>query len=141
MQNILNIKEKLESQARAAFSLANRKYQEEQERLQEYVVRRMGYERRLKEVMQGDIDLAEVAHARSDLNNMKTFVHRQTMEVHKAQMAMEEARKKLNEVMQERKIQEKLREKAFDEFKHELAASETKEIDELVSFTHTKVEE
>ena len=40
--------------------------------------------------------------------------------------------------MQERKVQEKLREKAFEEFKHELAEAETKEIDELVSYTYNK---
>jgi flagellar FliJ protein len=141
MQNILNIKEKLETQARMAFAEANRNYQEQQQILQEYVVRRMGYERHLKETLEGDIDLDEVAHAREDLNGMKTLVRRQMMEVHKAQKAMEDARAALNEVMQERKVQEKLREKAFEEFKHELAASESKEIDELVSFTYNQDEE
>jgi flagellar FliJ protein len=141
MQNILNIKEKLETQARAEFALKNRVYQEQQEILQNYVLRRMGYERRLKETMQGRIDLGEVTRARSDLNGMKTLVRRQMIEVHKAEKALEEARNALNEVMKERKIQEKLREKAFDEFKHELAVEETKVIDELVSFTHNKVEE
>jgi flagellar FliJ protein len=141
MQNILNIKQKLETQARMAFSVANQKYMEEQQILQEYVVRRMGYERRLKESMQGDLDLAEVAHAREDLNGMKTLVRRQMMEVHKAEKVMEDARIALNEVMQERKVQEKLREKAFDEFKRELASEENKEIDELVSYTYNKSEE
>jgi flagellar FliJ protein len=141
MQNILNIKEKLETQARMAFAEANRNYQEQQQVLQEYVVRRMGYERHLKETMEGDIDLDEVAHAREDLNGMKTLVRRQMMEVHRAQKEMEDARAALNEVMQERKVQEKLREKAFEEFKHELAASESKEIDELVSFTYNQDEE
>jgi flagellar FliJ protein len=141
MQNILNIKEKLETQARMAFAEANRNYQEQQQILQEYVVRRMGYERHLKETMEGDIDLDEVAHAREDLNGMKTLVRRQMMEVHRAQKEMEDARAALNEVMQERKVQEKLREKAFEEFKHELAASESKEIDELVSFTYNQDEE
>jgi flagellar FliJ protein len=141
MQNILNIKEKLETQARMAFAEANRSYQEQQQILQEYVVRRMGYERHLKETLEGDIDLDEVAHAREDLNGMKTLVRRQMMEVHKAQKAVEDARAALNEVMQERKVQEKLREKAFEEFKHELAASESKEIDELVSFTYNQDEE
>ena len=61
---------------------------------------------------------------------------RQMMEVHKAQKEMEDARRELNAVMQERKVQEKLREKAFDEFKQELAAAEIKEIDELVSYTY-----
>jgi flagellar FliJ protein len=136
MQNILEIKEKLESQAKVEFGLKNRAYMEQQQILQEYVVRRVGYEKHLKETMQGDLDLSEVSHARADLTNMKTIVRRQMMEVHKAEKELEDSRAKLNEVRKERKIQEKLREKAFDEFKHELADAETKEIDELVSFTH-----
>ena len=114
MQNILDIKLKLETQAK------------------------MAYEKNLKNTMTGKLDIAEVSHARADLNNMKTIVRRQMMEVHKAEKAMEEARNKLNEVVQERKVQEKLREKAFEEFKHELAEAETKEIDELVSYTYNK---
>lgn len=135
MQNILNIKQKLETQAQMAFALANQAYREEQEKLQGYLVRRMGYEKRLKELMAGAIDVQSVTNARSDLNAMKTIVRRQMMEVHKAERVLEDARRALNEVMQERKVQEKLREKAFDDFKHDLAVQETKEIDELVSYT------
>ena len=138
MQNILDIKLKLETQAKMAYSAANQKYLDEQNVLQEYIIRRMGYEKKLKSAMTGKWDMAEVSHARADLNNMKTIVRRQMMEVHKAEKAMEEARDKLNEVVQERKVQEKLREKAFEEFKHELAEAETKEIDELVSYTYNK---
>ena len=138
MQNILDIKLKLETQAKMAYSAANQKYLDEQNVLQEYIIRRMGYEKKLKSAMTGKLDMAEVSHSRADLNNMKTIVRRQMMEVHKAEKAMEEARDKLNEVVQERKVQEKLREKAFEEFKHELAEAETKEIDELVSYTYNK---
>ena len=98
----------------------------------------MGYEKQLKEAMQGDLNLQEVAHARANVNDMKTIVRRQMMQVHTAEKAMEDARVALNEVMQDRKVQEKLREKAFEEFKQELAATETKEIDELVSYTYNK---
>jgi flagellar FliJ protein len=38
--------------------------------------------------------------------------------------------------MIERKTHEKLREKAFEQFKEELKQVESKEIDELVSFTY-----
>ena len=140
MQNILNIKQKLEEQARMVFSLANQKYQEQQQILQDYVIRRMGYEKHLKEIMEGKLDLSELSHARNQVDSMKIIIRRQMMEVHKAQKELEDARQRLNEVMQERKIQEKLREKAFDEFKKELAVSENKEIDELVSYTYNKEE-
>ena len=138
MQNILNIKQKLETQAQMAYSIANQKYLEEQKVLQQYLIRRVGYEKQLKEAMQGDLNLQEVAHARAHVNDMKTIVRRQMMQVHTAEKAMEDARVALNEVMQERKVQEKLREKAFEEFKQELATTETKEIDELVSYTYNK---
>lgn len=138
MQNILNIKQKLETQAQMAYSIANQKYLEEQKVLQQYLIRRVGYEKQLKEAMQGDLNLQEVAHARANVNDMKTIVRRQMMQVHTAEKAMEDARVALNEVMQERKVQEKLREKAFEEFKQELASTETKEIDELVSYTYNK---
>ena len=121
-----------------AYSVANQKYLDEQKVLQQYLIRRVGYEKKLKEAMQGNLDLEEVAHARTAVNDMKTIVRRQMMNVHAAEKELEDARAALNEVMQERKVQEKLREKAFDEFKRELAATETKEIDELVSYTYNK---
>ena len=138
MQNILNIKQKLEAQAQMAYSIANQRYLDEQKVLQQYLIRRVGYEKQLKEAVQGNLDLQEVAHARANVNDMKTIVRRQMMNVHTAEKEMEDARAALNEVMQERKVQEKLREKAFEEFKQELAAAETKEIDELVSYTYNK---
>ena len=121
-----------------AYSIANQKYLDEQKVLQQYLIRRVGYEKQLKEAVQGNLDLQEVAHARANVNDMKTIVRRQMMNVHTAEKEMEDARAALNEVMQERKVQEKLREKAFEEYKQELAAAETKEIDELVSYTYNK---
>ncbi len=141
MQNILNIKQKLETQAKMTYGLANQKYLEQQKILQEYMVRRVGYEQHWKELMQGNLNLAEVEHARADVNAMKTIVRRQMIEVHRAEKELEDARERLKTVMQERKVQEKLREKAFDEFKQELAEAETKEIDELVSYTYNKGEQ
>ena len=48
MQNILDIKLKLETQAKMAYSAANQKYLDEQNVLQEYIIRRMGYEKKFK---------------------------------------------------------------------------------------------
>jgi len=136
MQNILNIKMKLESQAKIAYGIANQKYMEEQRKLQEIILRRNSYEKILKESMMGTIDVRQVSHARADVNTMKTLMRRQMIEVHKAERALEDARKALNEVMMERKTHEKLKEKAFEQFKAELNAEESKEIDQLVSYTY-----
>ena len=136
MQNILDVKMKLESQAKIAYGIANQKYLEEQKKLQEIMVRRASYEKTLKESMMGNIDVRQVSHARADVNTMKTLMRRQMMEVHKAERAMEDARKALNEIMMDRKTHEKLKEKALEQFMEELKAEESKEIDQLVSYTY-----
>ena len=53
-----------------------------------------------------------------------------------AAAGLERARGKLNEAVAERKIHEKLKENSFEEFVHEVNAAESKEIDELVSYTY-----
>ena len=135
MQNILDIKLKLESQAEIAYSAANAEYQEQQEILQKLLIRRNGYERRLRELMEGELDVAEVKHAKADVEAVREMVNRQMIQVQKAQQKVNAARAELNQVMMERKTQEKLRENAFEDFKKELADAENKEIDELVSYT------
>ena len=136
MQNILDIKMKLESQAKIAYGVANQKYLDEQKKLQEIVLRRNSYEKILKESMTGKINVREVTHARADVNTMKTLMRRQMIEVHKAELALEDARRALNQVMQERKTHEKLKEKAFEQFLEEEKAAASKEIDQLVSYTY-----
>lgn len=136
MQNILDIKIKLESQAKIAYGIANQKYMAEQQKLQEIVLRRNNYEKAWKECMTGKIDVRQVGHARADVNTMKTLMRRQMMEVHKAELELEDARRALNEVIKERKMHEKLKERAFEQFMQELKAEESKEIDQLVSYTY-----
>ena len=135
MQNILDIKTKLETQAQNEYGIANRKYLEEQATLQELMIRRVEYEKSLKELVEGMLDIKSINNARNDVNNIKTLVRRQMMEVHKAEIVLEKTRNELNEKMKERKTHEKLKEHALDEFKADLQMAETKEIDELVSYT------
>lgn len=136
MQNILDIKMKLESQAKITYGIANQKYIDEQQKLQEIVLRRNSYEKAWKECMTGTIDVRQVGHARANVNTMKTLMRRQMMEVHKAELELEDARRALNEIIKERKMHEKLKERAFEQFKEELKAEESKEIDQLVSYTY-----
>lgn len=136
MQNILDVKMKLESQAKIAYGIANQKYLEEQKKLQEIVLRRTGYEKRLKDLVNGKIDVKEINRARADVNTIKTIMRRQMVEVHKAERELETARKALNEIMQERKTHEKLKEKAFEQYLMDEKAAESKEIDQLVSYTY-----
>lgn len=136
MQNILEIKEKLESQEKIAFSIANGKLMEEQEKLQQLLIRKAGYEKQLKELGLGVLDLQAIHTCKRSIEAMKALIREQMIAVHTAQRNVELARKRLDEVMKERKTHENLKEKAFEAFKEELAAEENKSIDGLVSFTY-----
>lgn len=136
MQSILDIKYKLEEQERTAYSIANGKLAEENQKLQELLIRRAGYECRAKELAVGTIDVQSIQENKRAIDTMKSLIRDQMMQVHIAEKNVEIARKRLNDVMVERKVQEKLREKAFEEFKVEIAAKEAQEVDELTSFTY-----
>ncbi len=136
MQNILNVKLKMENQAKIAYSLANARLTEEQQKLQEILLRRAVYENQAKELVSGAIDVQAIRECKRAVDVMKSLQRTQMMQVHMAEKDVEAARQKLNEEMIERKTHEKLREKAFELFKQELLAAEGKEIDELVSYTY-----
>ena len=141
LQSVLDIKQKLESQEKIAFGLASAKLLEEQEILQKLMIQKAGYDKQAKKLLEGTIDLLAVNACRKAVETMKTRIRGQMMNVHKAEKQLELVRHRLNEVMIERKTYEKLRERKFEEFKAELAYEESKEVDELVSYTYHQNEE
>lgn len=136
MQSILDIKYKLEEQEKIAYGIASQRLQEEKNKLQQLLMRRMEYEKRAGELAIGKLDVHAIHENKRAIDAMKSLIRDQIMQVQVAEKNVELARKRLNAVMVERKSHEKLREKAFEEFKMELAAEEAKEIDQLVSFTY-----
>ena len=136
MQSILNIKEKLEEQAKNEFAAARMRLDEEEEKLRALEERKQFYEdegRRLRESALNILDLNENKIA---IDRMDEFIAIQQIEVNRASALLEQARINLTNAMQEAQIQNKLKEKAFEEFKKEINAQEAKEIDELTSYTY-----
>lgn len=138
MQNILDIKEKLETQARNDYAVANAALAEEEAKLNSLKDRRDDYEERLKESYNGKLDLNNITEYADAVEIIKYHIRLQEVNVTKAQKQVDITREKLQEAMQDRKTHEKLKENAFEAFKQEVAASESKEIDELVSYRHGK---
>ncbi len=136
MQNILDIKEKLETQAKNDYAVANAALAEEEEKLAALNRRRDDYELRLKDAYNGTLDLKNITEYADAVEIIKYHIRLQEVNVEKAQKQVDITREKLQEAMQERKTHEKLKENAFEVFKQEVAASESKEIDELVSYRH-----
>ncbi|HCM91371.1 MAG TPA: flagellar export protein FliJ [Lachnospiraceae bacterium] len=136
MQNILDIKEKLETQARNDYAVANAALAEEEDKLNALMDRRDGYEKKLKESYNGRLDLGSITEYADAVEIIKYHIRLQEVNVAKARKQVDITREKLQDAMQERKTHEKLKENAFEVFKQEVAASESKEIDELVSYRH-----
>lgn len=138
MQNILEIKLKLEEQAKTAYGNAVVKLEEEEKKLRVLERRREEYENQLSQLMSHELAVNEILRSENAIEIMTYKVEEQKMQVMSAERVVEKEREKLREAMIERKIQEKLREKAFEEFKFEINAQEKKEVDELVSYQYTK---
>ena len=107
MQNILDVKTKLETQAKNEYAVANQKYLSEQEKLSQLVLRRVDYEENLKKLLSDKINVVKISNARKDVNTMKTIIRSQMFEVKKAQDELEIKRKLLSDVMIERKTQDR----------------------------------
>ena len=136
MQNILNIKYKLEDQAKTEFMLANQVLREEEEKLQTLEIRKKGYEDAVRNLLQNQLQVERIKENQEAIVRMEEFIRAQIIKVEEAARQVEIKAAKLTELMQERKAQEKLKEKAFEAFLQEENAKESKEIDELVSFTY-----
>lgn len=136
MQNILNIKLKLEDQARMEYGLAQAALVEEEEKMEQLQLRRRGYEELAREGLQGSVRPMEMRENKEALLRMDEYIMEQLQEIEKAQRKVEVQRRKLQDAIQERKIHEKLRENAFEAFLLEEKANESREIDELTSFTY-----
>lgn len=136
MQNILQIKYKLEDQAKSVYAQARQKLSEEEKKLMILKDRKLDYEMKLKECISSKLNLLEIKKYENAIETIKVSINIQIINVNDAKLKLEQARIKLSEVMIDRKTHEKLREKAFDNFKLELELEERKEIDELVSFKY-----
>lgn len=137
MQNILDIKEKMETQAKNEFAQAQAKLNAEEEKLAD----RVSYRQKLQEdggrlLLADRLDILKIDENKKMVSYAGEQVRAQTIQVRMAQKKLDEQRVRMQMAMQERKTHEILKEKAFDDFKVELKAAEGKEIDELTSYTY-----
>lgn len=137
MQNILDIKYKLEESAKQEYADARQRLTEEENKLQHLRVRKAGYVDDYNESINGRLDFIKIEENSNAIEVMDEMIATQLEMVRKRSKELEMARQKLNVVMQERKMHEKLKEKKFEEFIVELNAKENKEVDELISYKYS----
>lgn len=134
MQNILDVKEKLETQAKNEFAIASAQVREEEEKLEGLVKRQQDYREYLRELQSGDLNFRDIKETAQSIDAMKYLIHDQENALRRAENVLEIKRVTLAEAMQDVKTHEKLKEKEFNQFMADEAARESKEIDELVSY-------
>lgn len=134
MQNLLDIKEKLEEQEKNNYRMASLRLQEAEDELERLQARQYEAEERLRQEFVSVMDIRNVRRRENAVEVIRMYVRQQQVVVIQCQKELEIARERLNEAMKERKTFDKLRERAFDEFMLEENKKEQKEVDELVSY-------
>ena len=137
MQNVLNIKERMETQAKTEYAQMLGALHDEEIRMQSIVNTLNSYKSQAK----GTLDIARIRRCSEAISITEDMAKNQAVRVRIAEKNVENAMMKLTAAVKERKVQEKLKEKAFEEFLQELNAQEMKEIDEVVSFNYNNREE
>ena len=136
MQGILDIKEKLENRAKQDFAEANMRLDAEKKKLDELYARRMYYMQEGVKLRSELIDVRKIRENKMAVLKMDEYIANQKREVALAAKTVEKARAVLQELMQERKAHEKLKENALEEFMKGEQETESKEIDQLTSYTY-----
>ncbi len=139
LQGVLNLRLQQEEQAKSEFSFASKELDDQLTILQELENRRKayiqeGYDLRSQAVM----DVQEIVDNNYAEKQIRSMILRQEQVVDRYRAKLEVARIKLTNAIQERKMQERLKEKAFEQFVEEEKEAEFKEMDERTSFTYTR---
>ena len=134
MQNILDMKEKLEEQAKTEFAQAQRKLTEEQELLAEVIKRKEAYIAEGIRLRNEAISVREILDKKSAIEYTQNLETEQRLAVNVAQKAVDAASRRMMEARAQTKTYEKLKEHAFEEFMQEENRAESKEIDQLNSY-------
>ena len=136
MQNILDVKYRLEDVAKGEYSVAQGLLNEELHKLDLLYSQLREYEEELTHLVSGKLDFREITFQENAIEHKKNMIKEQKKNVIAAEKVVEKARKKLNDVMVERKTHELLKEKSLEQYMKDLNKEEATEVDELVSFRY-----
>lgn len=138
MQSILDMKAKLEEQAKIEFAQAQQKLLEEQELLAQIIKRKEDYIAYGIELRNKTIDVQEILDNKNAIEYTQELEKQQRLAVNVAQKAVDAASRKMMEAITQTRTYEKLKEHAFEEFLQEESRAESKEIDQLNSYRSAK---
>ena len=133
MQNVLNIKERMETQAKTEYAQMLGALHDEEVKMHNIMSTLNSYKVQASQLSIGKLDIAKIRRCNEAIKITEDMAKNQAVMVKLAERNVD--------AVKERKVQEKLKEKAFEQFLQELNAQEMKEIDEVVSFNYNDREE
>ena len=136
MENILNIKYKMEEQAKQEYMTVRMRLNEAEDYLNSLKKRKDDYFNLYRKLLSKKLDVLEIERCKDSIIIMDDYIENQKNVIKRIEIELDRAIEKMNEAMQERKIHEKLRENQFEIFLQELNQEEMKEIDQLVSYQY-----
>ena len=136
LQNILNLMVNFEEQAKQNFAERRRILSDEEERLENLTAKQEQLENYARELRTGDIDIKKIIENKYEQKYVEDEIKKQKVKVNVARKNLEAARVRMEDAVKERKIHEKLRENAFEDFVEEESAKELMEIDGLTSYVY-----
>ncbi|MBR1669941.1 MAG: flagellar FliJ family protein [Butyrivibrio sp.] len=137
MQSVLNIKQQTENQTKMEFGVAQAELNEQLDILQEYIKRKENYLIEAEELRKAtSLKLQDILDNQYATAQMDVFIKQQMRVVEQYEQRVEQVRVRLTRNIQERKMQETLRDRAFAEFLEEQKQEEAKENDQRTSFTY-----
>lgn len=137
MQSVLNIKQQTENQTKMEFAVAQAELNKQLDILQEYIDRKAAYLQEAEDLRNDEsLKLQDILDNQYATAQMDVMIKHQSMVVQKEEQKVERVRIKLTRNIQERKMQETLRDRAFAEFLEEQKQEEAKENDQRTSFTY-----
>ncbi len=137
MQSVLNIKQKTEGQIKMEFAAAQAELNRQYDILDEYINRKENYLIEAEKLRNEEtLPLQDILDNQYATAQMDVMIATQYKIVQQHEAEVEKVRVRLTRAIQERKMQETLRERAFAEYLEEEKQEEAKENDQRTSFTY-----
>lgn len=136
MQSILDIKYKLEEQAKQHYMEVRVRLNDAIDELNALNVRKEAYFKTYRKLLSVKLDVLEIETYKNAILIIDEYIAEQQCKIHQIEQELEQALDAMNEAVKERKIHEKLKENQFEVFLQELNREEIKEIDQLVSYQY-----
>lgn len=136
LQNVLDVKEKVEAQAKQDFATAAGLLEEQKQILAGLYERKELLLAEGQELIKGKLDFHDIEDNRLAKEFVERKIEEQMVNVNKAEANVERARRKMADAVADKKTYDRLKERAFEDFMLEENRAESKAVDELTSYTY-----